>query len=78
MLYQVAEHLAIGVSEVRNVIVWGNVTSTQVPDVEHGTILGVPMQNVVDEEFVAELAMSVQQRHNLIVRVRCPQYQQER
>jgi malate/lactate dehydrogenase len=69
-LRQVAEHLAIGVSSVRNVIVWGNATSMQVPDVEHGTVMGVPMQNVVDDEFVAELTVAVQQRNNIIVRVR--------
>ncbi|CAL8460860.1 g391 [Coccomyxa elongata] len=69
-LAQVAEHLAIAVSEVKNVVVWGNATSLQVPDAQHGTVMRVAMDKVLDSEFVEELAVSVQQRGNVILQAR--------
>ncbi len=65
-----AEHLAIAVSEVKNVVVWGNATSLQVPDAQHGTVMRVAMDTVLDDEFMEELAVSVQQRGNAILEVR--------
>ncbi len=71
-----AEHLAIAVSEVKNVVVWGNATSLQVPDAQHGTVMRVAMDKVLDSEFMEELAVSVQQRGNVILQVQgghsCP------
>lgn len=64
-----AEHLAIAVNEVKNVVVWGNATSLQVPDAQHGTVMRVPMERVLDAEFMKELAVSVQQRSNVILQV---------
>jgi malate/lactate dehydrogenase len=66
---QVAEHLAISVGEVKNVVVWGNATSLQVPDAQHGTVMRVPMGNVLDAEFMEELAVSVQKRSAAILEV---------
>ncbi|EIE25584.1 malate dehydrogenase [Coccomyxa subellipsoidea C-169] len=69
-LAQVAEQLAIPVSEVKNVVVWGNASSLQVPDAQHGTVRSVPMDKVLDPEFMDELAASVQQRGNAILLAR--------
>ncbi|KAK9908856.1 hypothetical protein WJX75_003846 [Coccomyxa subellipsoidea] len=66
-LAHVAEHLAISVGEVKNVVVWGNATSLQVPDAQHGTVMRVPMGNVLDAEFMEELAVSVQKRSAAIL-----------
>ncbi len=68
-MLQVAEQLAIPVSEVKNVVVWGNASSLQVPDAQHGTVRSVPMDKVLDPEFMDELAASVQQRGNAILLV---------
>jgi malate dehydrogenase len=35
---QIADHLGINVSDVHNVIIWGNHSSTQFPDVAHGYV----------------------------------------
>ena len=37
-LGQISERLNIPVSDVKNVIIWGNHSSTQYPDVNHATV----------------------------------------
>ena len=37
-LGQISERLNVQVSEVKNVIIWGNHSSTQYPDVNHATV----------------------------------------
>lgn len=50
----------VGVSEVRNVCVWGNHSSTQFPDVDNATIGGKPARAALsagwdDDDFVAKV-----------------------
>ena len=60
------------VSAVKNVTIWGNHSSTQYPDVNHGTVDGKPIRQAVgddawlDGDFVA----TVQQRGAAIIKVR--------
>ena len=44
---QVAERLGVHVGEVKNVIIWGNHSSTQFPDVAHGTAAGKPILEAI-------------------------------
>ena len=37
-LGQISERLGVPVSEVKNVIIWGNHSSTQYPDVNHAVV----------------------------------------
>ena len=37
-LGQISERLNVHVSDVKNVIIWGNHSSTQYPDVNHATV----------------------------------------
>jgi len=37
-LGQISERLSVQVSDVKNVIIWGNHSSTQYPDVNHATV----------------------------------------
>lgn len=37
-LGQISERLKVHVSDVKNVIIWGNHSSTQYPDVNHATV----------------------------------------
>ena len=37
-LGQISERLKVQVSDVKNVIIWGNHSSTQYPDVNHATV----------------------------------------
>lgn len=51
-LGQIAERLDIPVSEVKNVIIWGNHSSSQYPDVNHATAGGKPVRAAVaDDEW---------------------------
>lgn len=59
-------------TDVRNVIIWGNHSSTQYPDVNHGTVDGKPIREVLkdssdwlDKEFVDV----VQQRGAAVIKV---------
>jgi len=50
------------VKEVQNVIIWGNHSSTQYPDVNHGTIGGKPIRQVIaDDKYLnAEFIETIQ------------------
>lgn len=43
---QVSERTGAHVTGVRNVTIWGNHSSTQYPDVNHGTVDGKPIRQV--------------------------------
>lgn len=47
---QIALRAGIQLSEVKNIIIWGNHSSTQYPDVNHGTIAGKPVSSVLSED----------------------------
>jgi malate dehydrogenase len=49
-LTQLALKAGVHVTEVRNTIIWGNHSSTQYPDVNHGTIAGKPIREVIKDE----------------------------
>merc|ERR1711907_310182 len=50
MVGQVAEKCGVPNTEVDGVIVWGNHSSTQYPDVNHGTWGGKPIREVVKDD----------------------------
>ena len=49
-LSQLAIRAGVHVSAVRNTIIWGNHSSTQYPDVNHGTINGKPIREVIKDD----------------------------
>lgn len=71
-LGQVSEKTGVPVSDVRNCIIWGNHSSTQYPDVNHGVAGGKPIREAIgddaylDGEFIA----TVQQRGAAIIAAR--------
>ena len=69
---QVAERLGVHVGEVKNVIIWGNHSSTQFPDVVHGTAAGKPIPEAVGDEawLHGEFIATVQQRGAAIIKAR--------
>eukprot|EP00879_Flechtneria_rotunda_P006264 GHRR01006584.1.p1 GENE.GHRR01006584.1~~GHRR01006584.1.p1 ORF type:complete len:331 (+),score=95.72 GHRR01006584.1:53-1045(+) len=72
-LAQVAERAQVHVSEVKNVIIWGNHSSTQYPDVSHGTVGGKPIREVLadsTEWLNSEFIETVQQRGAAIIKAR--------
>lgn len=49
-LSQIALTSKVHVNSVKNVIIWGNHSTTQYPDVNHGTINGQPIRGVIKDE----------------------------
>ncbi|KAI8475683.1 MAG: malate dehydrogenase, cytoplasmic [Monoraphidium minutum] len=72
-LAQVAERAGLHVTAVKNVIIWGNHSSTQYPDVSHGTAGGKPIKEVLAgsaEWLAGEFIDTVQQRGAAIIKAR--------
>ncbi|KAN0023893.1 hypothetical protein ACTFIV_008283 [Dictyostelium citrinum] len=44
----ISEKVGVNVDNVRNVIIWGNHSQTQVPDVNHGYILNYPNRGLIE------------------------------
>lgn len=67
---QLSERTGTHVSKVRNVIIWGNHSSTQYPDVNHATVDGVPAREAVkDDAYLnGEFVTTVQQRGAAIIK----------
>ncbi|KAJ0769953.1 malate dehydrogenase [Helianthus annuus] len=75
-LGQISEKLNVQVSDVKNVIIWGNHSSTQYPDVTHATVTtpagekGVPELVNDDEWLKSGFISTVQQRGAAIIKAR--------
>ena len=58
-------------ADVRRMIVWGNHSATQVPDVTHATVQGRPASEIVDDEWVRDhFVPTVQQRGAQVIAAR--------
>ncbi|XP_065859247.1 malate dehydrogenase, cytoplasmic-like isoform X2 [Euphorbia lathyris] len=75
-LGQISERLDVDVSDVKNVIIWGNHSSTQYPDVNHATVLTngaeKPVRQLVEDDqwLNTEFITTVQQRGAAIIKAR--------
>jgi malate dehydrogenase len=69
---QLARRAGVPVSEVRDLAIWGNHSSTQFPDVYHATINGRPAAEVIgDEDWLhGEFITIVQQRGAEVIKAR--------
>ena len=69
---QLAAKSGVAVSDVRDVAIWGNHSSTQFPDAWHATIGGRPAPDVVGDEawLRGDFIANVQQRGAEIIRAR--------
>lgn len=68
---QLAERTGKHVTDVRRMIVWGNHSATQYPDIHHATVAGKPAIDQVDEEWLTgEFIPRVQQRGAEIIKAR--------
>ncbi|KAH6778624.1 Lactate/malate dehydrogenase family protein [Perilla frutescens var. frutescens] len=75
-LGQISERLNVQVGDVKNVIIWGNHSSTQYPDVNHASVKTSfgekPVRELVgnDEWLKGEFITTVQQRGAAIIKAR--------
>ena len=68
----VARKMGVSADKICRVIIWGNHSSTQYPDVNHATIGGKPVREVVgDDAYLdGEFVKTVQQRGAAIIEAR--------
>lgn len=68
---QLAQKTATHVTRIRRVIIWGNHSATQYPDLNHATVDGRPARSLVDEQWVSDTFIPVvQQRGAAIIKAR--------
>jgi malate dehydrogenase len=70
-LAQLAIKTGVHTTDVRRVMIWGNHSSTQYPDIHHATIAGEPALSKVDRNwFENDFIPTVQQRGAAIIKAR--------
>ena len=68
---QLAQKTDSHVSDVQRMIIWGNHSATQYPDISHASVAGKPAADVVDESWLTdEFIPVVQQRGAAIIKAR--------
>ncbi len=68
---QLAQKTGKHVDEIRQMIIWGNHSATQYPDIHHATVAGQPALELVDQEWLAATFIpDVQQRGAAIIKAR--------
>ncbi|NUO82800.1 hypothetical protein HUU05_22235 [candidate division KSB1 bacterium] len=70
-LSQLAEKTGRHVTAIQRMIIWGNHSSTQYPDVSHCLVDGKPAKSLVDQEWIEKTFIpTVQQRGAAIIKAR--------
>jgi malate dehydrogenase len=70
-LSQLGEKTGTHVSLIRRLIIWGNHSSTQYPDVSHALVDGKPAKSLLDQAWLDEVFVpTVQQRGAAIIKAR--------
>jgi malate dehydrogenase len=70
-LAQLAHKTGVHVSEVRRMIIWGNHSATQYPDLAHAQVGGKPAKSLVDAKWIEESFIPVvQQRGAAVIKAR--------
>jgi len=70
-LAQLTEKTGTGLADVKKVIIWGNHSATQYPDLHHATVGGKPALSVVEDVWFKETFIpTVQQRGAAIIKAR--------
>jgi len=70
-LAQLGERAAVALAQVKQVIIWGNHSATQYPDLHHATVDGRSALSVVGESWFKEVFIpTVQQRGAAVIKAR--------
>ncbi|EGR34785.1 malate dehydrogenase nad, putative [Ichthyophthirius multifiliis] len=71
-LAQIAEKCKVNINNVKNIIIWGNHSTTQYPDVNHGQVNGQNIRSIVnDDQYLnTEFIQRVQKRGGELLALR--------
>jgi malate dehydrogenase len=70
-LAQLAQKTGTHITQIRKMIIWGNHSATQYPDVSHATVDGKPAKSLVDQKWLDESFIPVvQQRGAAVIKAR--------
>jgi malate dehydrogenase len=70
-LAQLAQKTGTHTTQIRKMIIWGNHSATQYPDVSHATVDGKPAKSLVDQKWLDESFIPVvQQRGAAVIKAR--------
>jgi malate dehydrogenase len=68
---QVAEKTGAAVADIKKIIIWGNHSATQYPDLHHATVAGKPALSAVDDSWFKDSYIpTVQQRGAAVIKAR--------
>ncbi len=68
---QLAIKTGSNVTDIKKMVVWGNHSATQYPDLSHATVNGQPAKSLVDQDWIInDFIPSVQQRGSAIIKAR--------
>jgi len=68
---QLAARTGCHVTDVQRMIIWGNHSATQYPDISHATVRGKPASSLVEHQWLTESFIpTVQQRGAAIIKAR--------
>ena len=71
MLDQIVAANGVEAKDIKNMIIWGNHSSTQYPDIHHAKVKGQSALSLVDNKwFVDDFIPTVQQRGAAIIKAR--------
>lgn len=70
-LSQLAEKTSTHVNDIKRVIIWGNHSATQYPDLSHATVKGAAARSLVDQKWLQDTFIpTVQQRGAAVIKAR--------
>jgi malate dehydrogenase len=70
-LSQLAAKTGVPVADIRRMIIWGNHSATQYPDLSHALVSGRPAKSLVDQKWIEESFIPVvQQRGAAVIKAR--------
>jgi malate dehydrogenase len=70
-LSQLAEKTGAHVNDIRRMIIWGNHSATQYPDISHALVRGSPARSLVDQKWIEDSFIPVvQQRGAAVIKAR--------
>ncbi len=70
-LSQLAAKTGSRVTDIKNMVIWGNHSATQYPDISHTTIAGKAAKDLVDQDWIVnDFIPTVQQRGAAIIKAR--------